>query len=380
MIKYIFHTRLIHWKKQWISITCWLLLPIIGTIFIFQLTNLVREDVKIPIGIVVEDQSTITSDLVEDLAKTNLIRAEYLPYKEALHRLTKHELDSVFVFQKGFAEKVEKHDRHQLITSYYTDLSFAYPTVKEIVISHVQQTTGRSKAAFTVQSLAKQYEYDKDLTWKEIVTESTLIQQEQDLLQSSFSFYKKDVERIDHDQTLVNVWGIWAIFTLLATMFLFDWPGKETHSYAKFRFPFTRLGFKPYLLFNLLIYIVLFFVIDVLTMIVFYFTVDKKVTIMHIVFITAYRLIIAFSAFLLSNCFKRVYSYYLVALITTLFVSVTSGVILPLDGVMRHFKVLTWINPMHDLIESRINPLLLIIISSIIIVWFLRKERQYATS
>lgn len=381
IMKAIIMTRLIHWKKQWHTLLFWLLFPVICTMIILLFVDVAKDSTKVPVGIVLEENTPSALDLLHKIEQTPIIRAVSLTEKEALYQLTKHEIDSVFVIHKGYEEKVHKHDRHQLISSYFTELSFTYPTMKEIIISFVQQDTGRSKAAQVVQSLAKQYNEEGRWSTEDIVIESKLTEADQDLLQTTFSFYKNDkTDEKDENISLVKGWNIWAILALLATFLLFDWTSKEVHSKTRSRFHFTRTGLKQYLLFNLFIYIFMFIIIDLLTIIIFHYFLNDEMTLKQYGAIFSYRLMISLGSFLLSTCFKRVYSYYLVAFVISLLLAIGSGAFLPLDGLLKHFHFFKWLNPLYAFTTNNSSFQWLTIFIIITIFWYIRKERPHATS
>src|SRR5699024_11033076 len=99
--------------------------------------------------------------------------------------------------------------------------------VKEMIISLVQQETGRSKTAYIVESLSKDYNQANRWTWGEIVETSEIVQEEENLLNSSFSYSEADGKIEKSNDTLINPWGIWAILSVLSMFFLFDWVVHE---------------------------------------------------------------------------------------------------------------------------------------------------------
>src|SRR5690625_1339194 len=154
----IIKMRLLHWKKQVFTLLLWLLFPIIATICTIFLTNTVQEDSQIPVGIVMEEESQLAYELLEAINQTNFIRAEKMSERAALHSLETHEMDSVIIIREGYQEQIANGSRNRLLVSYKSDLSFAYTPVSEMIISRVQQDTGRSKAAYTVKELSEAYE------------------------------------------------------------------------------------------------------------------------------------------------------------------------------------------------------------------------------
>ncbi|MBP1947735.1 ABC transporter permease [Virgibacillus litoralis] len=371
-MKSILATRFIHWKKQRTSLIFWLLFPIIATIGIITATEVLQEDTKVPVGVVLEEETEESKELVEEIKTTPFVRIREIPEDDALHQLRKHELDSVFVIHEGFEEKILENNRSQLITSYQSDLSFAYSPVKEIILSYVQQETGKSKAAFTVKELEQQYETNTGWTFEEIVIKSNQIEQDENLLNTAFSFSGSPVKG-SKNTPLFSIWGLWAICSMLSTLLLFDWVIKERQSNTRVRFAFTRWTLKSYLLQNLILYSVLFFIIDLLTVITLYAIFGEWINIFNLI---VFRILLSLAAFLLAHLFKTTYLFYSVSFGLTLFVTISSGAVLP-PGVTDWFW-LDLLNPVLPLLSGEYLSLWSLIVILFTIVWLVRKERYHA--
>ena len=126
--------------------------------------------------------------LVEDIASTDLLQIHFLQLDDALHKLEQHELDSVFVIREGYEDNILANRRNQLIEAYSSNRSFAYRAVVETITSFAQQDASRTKAAFVIKQLFKDYGMDNDWSYSEIIANSQKRQQSEALLQSSFSF------------------------------------------------------------------------------------------------------------------------------------------------------------------------------------------------
>lgn len=367
-------TRLIHWKKQWLSLLFWLLLPIIATILVIHFTNIIQEDSKVPVGIVMEEETPLANALYESLEMTTLIRVYNLTEKEALHQLEKHELDSVFVVQSGYEDKIRKGSRNRLITSYRSDLSFAYSPVKEMIVSYVQQDTGRAKAAYTINQISDTFNINQQWTWEEIVAKSKEIEADENLLHSTFSFADKVQSQNDNVIVVWETWGLWALFSLLASLLLFDWVIKENRLSLLPRFAFNRISFKSYLLQNVGIYTILMILFDFAALITFNLLLDESISIQLMASILSYRMILNTGAFLLALCFNQIYSYYSISFILTLLLAITSGAVIPIDGIINKIPILKLLNPLQAFLQNGIGYIWLILFSGLIIIWYARKE------
>lgn len=376
-MKKVIEARFLHIKKSWISLLLWLLLPLVATIGVLSIVGIVKDDSKIPIGIVIEKDSEITNELLQEISSVSFINVNKLPKDVALYQLKKHELDSVFIIHHNFAKQVLKGKRGHIITSYQTMQSFAYTPVKEMILSYVQQETGRSKTAYIIQELAETYDSKSEWTWDEIISKSKDIQQEENLLNTSFSFSTEGAQPTE-DPPLWNIWGIWGIFSMLATLLIFDWIVKEHQSPVLPRFAFTGISFKGFLVRSLGLYSFLLVLMDSITVYIFHIVYQEQVNLTFILGLLCYRLSLLLGAFLVAQMFKHIFRYYVVSFAITLLTLVSSGAILPIDGLTSRWPWLAAINPLAPLLSGELMnvwPGFLLIIS---IIWYLRKERYYA--
>src|SRR5699024_6203491 len=99
---------------------------------------------------------------------------------------------------------------------------------------------------------------------------------------------------------------IWALSTLLTTLFMFDWVIKEKRTALQPRFTLMRMSFKQYLLHNLAFYTVLLFIFDLLTAVFFKIYFQEQLSLTTVGVLLSYRLLLTISAFLLAICFKKI--------------------------------------------------------------------------
>ena len=369
----ILKMRFIFWRKQWVSLLFWLCFPLVVTWFVMVQFATLQADTKIPVGIVMEDESSSAQELYESIKDTPHIRPEVLSEKEALNQLQKHELDSVFIIRSRYEDSIERGSRNQLIKSYQSDLSFAYTPLRETVISYVQQDYSRAKAAFVVQQMGEAYGVTEEWSYDELINRSKEIVQEQKLLEVDFSFADAGAGKDDADDTLLQPWNLWAIITLLTTFMLFDWVIKEKKASATLRFVYGKVSFKRYLLQNMLIYLFVLFVMDVVTMGVFYFLFDETISMKLLISLIGYRVMLTTCAFLFSLCFTSTYVYYTSSFAIVLFTALLSGVFIPVDGIMEKWNGFSFINPLSIFLESSFVNLWLWIGIVFTALWFIRK-------
>ncbi|MFD1362211.1 ABC transporter permease [Lentibacillus salinarum] len=372
-MKQIITTRLMHWKKHWISLIFWLLFPVIATISITLITGTLQEDANVPVGIVQEEHTDAAEELIQEIKSTPFIRMELRSEEKALSDLEKHALDSVFIIHEGFQDNVRQDNRQQLITSYQTNLSFAYSPVKEMILSYVQQETGRSKAAFVIKELEKQYDGQEAWTIEEIMSKSREIQQDENLLDTAFSFHDAPAGSRDNPR-LFPVWEIWAIAMLLSTLLIFDWVMKEKQSRALLRLAFSRKTLKSYLLQNFIVYSVVLLMVDFFTVSIIYFLFGEWVSLMNLL---VYRLFVCIAAFLFAQFFRNVFLYYIVSFALVLIVGISSGVMLP-SGIGGSWSWFDPVNPLAPLFSGKYISLWSVLVTVFAVIWLFRKERYDA--
>src|SRR5699024_12757136 len=79
----ILKTRLIHIKKQRLSVLFWLLLPIVATVMIIHVTNAIHSDTKVPIAILSEEVTDLADKLFYFVKKSLLIKVHDTTDKDA---------------------------------------------------------------------------------------------------------------------------------------------------------------------------------------------------------------------------------------------------------------------------------------------------------
>src|SRR5690625_4658495 len=95
-------TRLLLWKRQFLSLLFWLLFPIIATIFITLQMSVIKDDAQIPIGIVLDDTSDMAEQLQKDIGDTPHIRPVLVTEREGIQQLTTNELTSIFIIWNNY--------------------------------------------------------------------------------------------------------------------------------------------------------------------------------------------------------------------------------------------------------------------------------------
>src|SRR5699024_7708508 len=173
--------------------------------------------------------------------------------------------------------------------------------------------------AFFNMDVSKVHSCNLSWTWDEIVETSKMGQQDEDVLISILTY---ESNSIDRETSTFNVWRIRALLSSLSTMLLFDWIIKERSKDIKIRFPFMKISFQNYLLGNLLIYTVILFLMDGISLIIFY-QLFNGINLPSIGTLFSFRMMLILGAFLLALCFKNIFNYYSFSFAFTLFLAIS---------------------------------------------------------
>ncbi|MEK5037720.1 ABC transporter permease [Sporosarcina sp. FSL K6-3457] len=374
----IVSARLMRWRKEWKSLVCWLLLPIVLTVLVMASVGAWQQEMKVPIALVVEEQTELVEQLVANIASTELLHIHFMELDMALHKLEQHELDSVFVIREGYADNILAGRRNQLIEAYSSNRSYAYQAVVETITSFAQQDAARSKAAFVIKQLFKEAQMEDEWNYIEIIDSSQERQQNESLLQSSFSYFDKDSEAVEQSFSIVPVWGMWALFAMITVFFLFDWVLKENRVAIRSRWQFTSMSFGQYAIGTFVLYTLLLVVVDLFTAVIFLNLFDEKITLPVVISLFTFRLTINLLAFLLASVSKQLFMYYVSGIAIALLLAVVGGAIVPLQGLARKWPWLEALSPVHALLSGMIPAVWLTVLVALFTIWLWKGVKSYA--
>lgn len=285
-------------------------------------------------------------------------------------------MDSVFIVRKQYDQNIERGRQHNLIKSYKSDFSFAYAPLKELVISYVYEDLIRSRATYVVRDLQDTYNDYSEWNWYELVERSKEIEREQNLLQTTLIFHdSKDNEATS--LLFIDPWTIWILMTFLATFLLFDWVIKENKRSLHQRLSFSKVSFKYYLIGNGLIYTVCLLVIDLITLGILALLFDMSLTFTMVMTIICYRFTLNIFVFLLSLRFQAVYSFYVFSFLLFCIMTLVSGAIIPIDGLISWFPLFIYVNPLEPILSQEIFNYWFIAAIILFSIWFIRKEKHH---
>lgn len=365
-------------RKEWKSIIGWLLLPVIMTVLVMKSIGAWQEETKVPIALVVEEETQLATQLVNGLQNTELLHIHFMALTDALHKLEQHELDSVFVIRAGYEESVLTNRRNQVIEAYSSNQSFAYQAIVETVTSLAQQDMARSKAAIVIKQLFNEYGTVDDWDYVEITEKSRERQENSALLQTNFSFYNMEQEEEDTSIPLLQVFGVWSFFAMITTFFLFDWMLKDNRPEMRARWLYTSISFKRYGLGMLLLYTSLLFVVDILTTFVFMIFFDVILSFKLILSLLFFRITVNLLAFLLANFYRQLFMYYVSGFAIALLFITLGGAIIPLDGLVKRWPWIEMLSPVQSLLATTVPVGWLVVLLIGLTLWIWRGGKANA--
>lgn len=379
-MKAVILTRLIRLKKEWKSILFWLAFPFVMTVIVMHTIGTVKEQVIIPIGIVLEEESELADELVASLQQTPNLQVQLLPMRMALYKLEKYELDSVFVIRRGFENNIKSSHRNQVVKMYSTDRSIANFVTVETVSSYVQDLASRYKAVAEVQKLFAQNNVSEIVDSEEIIIKSKKRLEEKDLITPLFRFSSNTEDVSSEHGALFNVWGVWSLFSMLATFFLFDWTIKENKKSIRARWLYTTITFRQYSLWNLGFYSFIIVLTNVFTILLMAVVLGVTIKI-HVIFaLLSFSITMAMVSFIIARCFTKHFFYYVTSILLSLLFAVLGGAFVPIDGLARRFEVVQFLSPVQALLLEKPSWIWLFSIVLILVVSFWRGGRSHASS
>lgn len=370
--------QLIRMKKEWKSVVCWLILPILLTVAVSKIVGVWQEETKVPIAVIVEDDSHMARQLASEIAAIDLVEVRNVGLDEAIHQLQQHELDSVFVIQDGYETAVLSNDRNWLIKGYSSNRSFAYEAVSETVMSLAQQDMSRSKAAMVIQQLYKENGMEDAWNYDAIIQRSIERQENESLLQTQFTYGRQSSESDEKPMQLLNNRGVWAFFTIIAAFFLFDWMIKESRPAMQVRWLYSSISFKHHALRMFVLYTALTILSDVLSVFVFTFLLREPVTSSLLLPLLTFRTTLNLLAFLLAIVYRQVLPYTMTGIAVALFLTVTGGAVIPLDGLSRKWEWVEAVSPVQSLLSMTVPVVWMVGLFAILAVWFYGRGRRVA--
>ncbi|GLO66798.1 MULTISPECIES: ABC transporter permease [Oceanobacillus] len=371
----VWKTRLMQLKKRWLTIAFWTLFPFLLTWIIIETTEVIQDESKIPVGIVLKENTEMAHQLKENLQSSTFVEVMDITEAEAKRMVATHEIDSAFIIEKGYEDAILNGERNRLISSYTSNFSFGYVPIREMIGSFVQEDSGKAKAAQTILQLGEYLNTNNLPTTSEIIQKIQEVEISENLVYTSFQFQGEDDREGNTQNYLIKPWQIWGIFSLLSTLLIFDWVIRDRDTSMQSRFAFIRYSFKQYMLSNLLFYICFLYIIDILTAIGFYYLFQDQWQWNLPFVLLSYRVLITLIAFLIAICFQKYLIYYSFAFSFVLVVFLISGTIIPIEGLTQIVPWIDTLNPMYAFSEQELWHPLFILAAITLVFWYMKGEK-----
>ncbi|WP_243355928.1 ABC transporter permease [Bacillus litorisediminis] len=252
MSRSLFILQLTLFLKKPVKLLITLFIPFMCTWIIFSLLEETQENAAIPIVIVDEDQSETSALIIERIKELEEIEVSQLKHEEAERLLLQGKIDSIFVFTKGFEEKLKEEDRDQTILVKRTSNAIAYGIVQELLASEVTRISSNMKAANTVVQYYRslQPELETDKVWEEAYLHSDQYWDPEPLMGIEYEMYDVKAQTIETADTgfTADFWQIWSFMTLLMVLTSFQWYIRVTDEALASRMKTTLGGTQVYVL------------------------------------------------------------------------------------------------------------------------------------
>lgn len=333
-----------------------LLLPLIGTALFGTLIQKQQQEAIVPIAIVDNDQTNISKVIVKRMKKHKRIHIIETTEKNANQRLTKNEIDSIYIIKKGFQHQLLNEKRESTIIIKLSSLSVASGIVREILASEVTRITSSIKAANQVLQIYKRagLEEDAKRVWNDAYDYTNEQWHPKPLM--TIDYMEKS---IDGNERMLNkkqeifapFMGIWGFFTMISCFLVSDWIIHE----KKIVFPRIRTSYKGLstYLFQTTGGIFLlqttqamgsFFLFSYLKFI------DKELLLLLVMFL---YLFFCFGLALFSALsFQQSSTYYVFGVLFSLFLAVFGGSFFPIPDLLGKYEFLTRWLPTALLLKS----------------------------
>lgn len=143
-----------------------ILLPIVFNLF-FGIIFTSYDIDQVPIGLIDQDQSSISKDIVQGLKDHPSLSVETSTLAEAEKMLKTNKIEAYFIILKGFNTAIESSDYKESIELYYLDKSSIGPALGDLIAGEVMMPLAIHKAANMSDYYAKknnlQAHHDKTL-------------------------------------------------------------------------------------------------------------------------------------------------------------------------------------------------------------------------
>ncbi|MDQ0223867.1 ABC transporter permease [Metabacillus niabensis] len=369
------------------SILLFFLAPAVITMLFGTLLESQQEDLVIPIAIVDEDGSSLSSSIINRVKEQKRLAIIETTIEEADKMLERKEIDSVFVFKKNFQQQLLKEKREEIIEMKIAPSSIAYTIVREVIASEVTRITSSIKAANQVGQIYKQFGMERQEikeAWNEAFAYSSIEQWEpQPLMTIDYMTGASSSQPVAEDEAIAKPYiGLWGFFTLIICFLQSDWMIKENMLFKRMKT--TYQGLPSYLLQTSA---AVFFLQAVQACGSFFLFTRLHIVEGESLLLFMMVLYLFFSiglAIFSASVIHHIGSYYVFGVLISLIMAVFSGSLFPINEIVRDFQAWVSIFPQalllkpNMMISEEIFKLLLIIAMAILLwgssIWRLLKS------
>jgi ABC-2 type transport system permease protein len=329
-------------------------LPLIGTIISSSFLAKVESDSKIPVALVDQDHSKMSTQVIHRLQTTKEIQFLSVNEEQARKQLKKNKIDSIFVFPNGFQQEVEAGNYQGVIDLLTLPSSIATEAVREVVASEVTRSTTNVKAANEVRFLYKVYNiHEAPDLWKEAYRYTDNQWKPQPLMTIDYEAEGRKSTK----QAGVQMTGyvpLWGFFTLLLCCITSDWMIKERRHLFK-RMKTMQKGLRGYIRNISAAYAVLYVLQALISFALFKWLYGLE-SYGVLLYMCIYVIVcVAFSIWLASES-QRVGSYYMISVVMVTGLSIIGGSFFPVGELSVTIeKISQWL-PQHLLLYQHALP------------------------
>ncbi|MFS0880177.1 ABC transporter permease [Metabacillus niabensis] len=359
------------------SILLFFLAPAVITMLFGTLLESQQEDLVIPIAIVDEDGSSLSSSIINRVKEQKRLAIIETTIEEADKMLERKEIDSVFVFKKNFQQQLLIEKREEIIEMKIAPSSIAYTIVREVIASEVTRITSSIKAANQVGQIYKQFGMERQEikeAWNEAFAYSSIEQWEpQPLMTIDYMTGASSSQPVAEDEAIAKPYiGLWGFFTLIICFLQSDWMIKEKMLFKRMKT--TYQGLPSYLLQTSAAVFLLqavqacgsFFLFTRLHIV----EGESLLLFMMVLYLFFSIGLAIFSA----SVIHHIGSYYVFGVLISLIMAVFSGSLFPINEIVRDFQAWANIFPQALLLKpnmmiSEESSKLLLIIAMAILLW-----------
>lgn len=227
------------------------MIPLIAALSLGSLLEKQQSELVIPIGMVDEDQSQLSKQIIKQMKQQKRIMVQELSKSKAERLLMQGKLDSVFVIKPNFQDLIVDEERENTIELWTSPSTVASGVVQEVVASEVIKITSAVKAANQVEKIYKHKGIDAGNVWKDAMDYTEEQWNQGDLVTVEFEQSggeETNLISLEQKEVLfVPYLGIWSFFTMLSCFIASDWILKERPILFA-RMMATKAGLPSYLL------------------------------------------------------------------------------------------------------------------------------------